>query len=124
MQLGIAAFIGLYLVAGAGGSACAMNSEPAATVHCVVEGGEKLPPDTGGATAVCAVIANELKTQTGGVAVQVRVEVKSGSWLVARITRDGVDLPDQNMAVSDGRLRKSSIDRFARAIAQAVAAAR
>lgn len=100
-----------------------MNSQPAVAASCVVEGGDKLPPETGGPAAICATISDALKSEAGAVPVQVRVEVKSNAWLVAHIERDGVALPDQNMAVSDGRLKKSSIDRFARAIAQAVAAA-
>ncbi|HET7710282.1 MAG TPA: hypothetical protein VFK50_12255 [Sphingomicrobium sp.] len=121
MKLSAAAFIALASVAWAGGSACAMNSEPVAAADCVVEGGEKLPPETGGAAAICAAIKDALKSEAG--TIQVRVDVKSNAWLVARIERDGIALPDQNMAVSDGKLGKGSIERFARAIAQAVATA-
>jgi hypothetical protein len=107
----------------AAGSASAMNIDRSSAVSCVVEGGEKLPSETGGTAAICAAIGGAIKAESVNSDVRVRVQVKSNTWLVAEIERDGKVLPTQNMAVSDGKLRKSSIEHFAHAIAGAVAAA-
>lgn len=99
-----------------------MSNDQSAVAECTVAGGEKLPPETGGAAGICAAVKEALGAQAGERSVRVQVQVKSNSWLVARIERDGVALPDQNMAVADSKLTKGSVERFARAIAQAVSA--
>ncbi len=100
-----------------------MNVNPATGADCVVVNGEKLPPETGGPAELCAAIKAALDAQGGDRAVQVEIRVKSNSWIVAHIERDGMALSDQNLAIADGKLKKSSIERFARAIAQAVSTA-
>lgn len=99
-----------------------MTAGGSTRTECSVINGEKLPPETGGPLSICESVKGALKDQGGHPAVRVEIHVKSNSWLVARITSDGRTIPDQNIAVADGKLRKASIDRFARAIAQAVAA--
>ena len=99
-----------------------MSNDQSAAAECTVTGGEKLPAETGGAAGICAAVKDALETQAGERSVRVQVQVKSNSWLVARIERDGVALPDQSMAVADSKLTKGSVERFARAIAQAVSA--
>lgn len=106
-----------------GGSACAMSKDQSAVPECIVTGGEKLPAATGGAAGICAAVNEALNTLPAGQSVRVQIQVKSHSWLVARIERDGALLPEQNMAVADSKLTKGSVERFARAIAQAVSTA-
>ena len=120
MGYGFATIIALVSVASAGGSACAMSMDQSAATECTVIGGEKLPQETGGAAGICAAVKEALKAQPGGRSVRVQIQVKSNSWLVARIERDGTALPEQNMAIADSKLTKGSVERFARAIAQAV----
>lgn len=97
-----------------------MNKDQSAVAECTVAGGEKLPLETGGAAGICAAVKQALGAQAGERSVRVHIQVKSSSWLVARIERDEVALPDQSMAVADSKLTKGSVERFARAIAQAV----
>jgi len=100
-----------------------MSIDQSAAAECTVIGGEKLPQETGGAAGICAAVTEALKAQPGERSVRVQIQVKSNSWLVARIERDGAALPEQNMAVADSKLTKGSVERFARAIAQAVSTA-
>jgi hypothetical protein len=122
MRYGTAAIVAIASVAWAGGSACAMNADSTANADCLVSNGEKLPHDSGGPEFICAAIQDALKA-VPNAQVKVQVQVKSNAWLVARIERNGVILPEQNMAVADRTLSKSMIERFARAIGQAVSAA-
>ena len=107
-------------IASVTGSACAMNA-PSATepAVCRVVHGEKLPPASGGAEALCAAI-----TQAAGKDFKVEVRVISASGLAAAVTMaDGRSLPEQRLVVSDRPLSRSSFERFARSIAGEVARA-
>jgi hypothetical protein len=107
----------------AGGSACAMNS-PSIQPICIVEHGDRLPPETGGTAGLCAAIIKAAAEGTGGLPASVQVRVLSASRLSATVTlADGRVLPDQNMASSDRQLNSSSIERFAAAIAAEIARA-
>ena len=95
------------------------SAEPSSA--CQVRGAHKLPPEIGGAEAVCAAIKQALPGQ--GYSVQITVH--SPSSISARVkTSDGRERPEQRMAVSDGALRSSSVHRFARAIADSLDQAR
>lgn len=122
MRHAFAALVALA-VSWAGGTACAMTANPVKNADCVVLNGDKLPAETGGPDAVCEAIKQALLASGFDRPVKVEIRVKSNAWLVARIIRDGVALPEQNMAVADGKLQRGSVDRFARAIAQAVSTA-
>ena len=105
-----------------GGSACAMGQPTARLPHCAVSGADKLPSAVGGEDAICSAIRAALQDQPDGAGVAVEVKVLSASSLAARIRlRDGRTLPEQRMAVSDRQLNRGSIERFAAAIAGAVA---
>lgn len=119
MKHGATALLAIAATALAGGSACAMSGQGAA-LDCAVINGEKLPVEAGGSAGICTAISEALQASGGAESVKVRVEVKSSTHLVAHIERGGVQLPAQNLAISDSKLRKSSVERFARAIAQAV----
>lgn len=103
------------LLALAGGSACAVNRPAASAPKCSVEGGERLPPESGGAEALCA----EIEAATAGLPAKtsISVKVKSASALAARVTVDGRALPELNMARSDAVLDRGAFERFAQAIA-------
>jgi hypothetical protein len=107
----------------AAGSACAMSS-PTPPVDCRVVGGGKLPAETGGADAVCKAISLAAGKVAPGRRFSVEVKVLGRSALAATVTTaDGSILPEQKMASSDRSLTRGSIERFARALAGAVAQA-
>lgn len=84
---------------------------------CTVIGADKLPPAAGGATAICAAIDKAVASASPGAVYRVEVRVLSPSSLAATIrTSGGRVLPEQKMAVSDAKLTKASIERFARAL--------
>jgi hypothetical protein len=100
-----------------------MNS-PSNEPRCVVEHGDRLPPETGGAAALCAAIMKAAGERAGRLPATVDVRVLSPSSLSATVKlADGRVLPEQNMAVSDRQLNRQSIDRFAAAIAADIAKA-
>ena len=104
-----------------GGNACAMADSRADTPACVVGGADKLPAGLNG-DSICTAIRAAARDLSPGAAFSVEVRVVSASSLAARIRLgDGRDLPEQKMAVSDRMLNPGSIERFAAAIAAAVA---
>jgi len=104
--------------------ACAMIApEHNAHSNCRVIGGEKLPPATGGADAVCAKIEKAIAERAPNVRYSAEVRVLSKSALAANLVADGRKIPQQNFAVSDRDLSASSVERFARALAEEIAKA-
>jgi hypothetical protein len=120
MRHGISSLVTFTLATFAGGSACAMTGSAVERPSCTVLGGDKLPVEVGGPAGICNAVSEALAKEANGIAVIVRVQVLSNSRLKADIERDGIALPAQNFAVSDRQLSKGSVERFARAIAQAV----
>jgi hypothetical protein len=105
-----------------GGSACAMARPGAGRAKCVVSGADKLPAEAGGDEAICSAIRAATRDRAPAADYWVEVEVLSASSLAARVRlKDGRTLPEQRMAVSDRQLNPGSIERFAAAIANAVA---
>ncbi len=93
-------------------------SKPTFEHRCVVEDGDKLPADTGGAAGLCTAIMKAAAGLAGGLPASVEVRVLSASSLSAIVKlADGRVLPEQKMAVSDRELTRGSIERFAAAIA-------
>jgi len=93
--------------------------------HCRVIGGAKLPAEIGGEQQICAAIEAAAKTRAPGIDYSVELRVLSDHMLAARVRMaDGSWLPEQKMAVSDRKLNRRSIDRFAMAIAEAISRAR
>lgn len=96
-----------------------MKPDATGTEPCRVNGAAKLPADSGGADALCAAIEQAVSAASPGARVE--VQVLSPYSLAATIrTADGRVLPEQKMAVSDRKLTKGSIERFARAIGAAL----
>ena len=96
-----------------------MNSN-ANVPDCVVTGGEKLPAETA-PEAICNAVRTAISGNAVRSDVKVEVRVTSSSSLTAKILVAGKILPEEHMAVSDRKLTKRSIDRFAQRIAEVVA---
>lgn len=104
---------------GASGSAYAMSSPPRSQATCTVIGGDKLPPQSGGAVALCAAIERAIAERVPGTKVTAEVRVLSASRLRATVkAADGRVLDDQNYASSDRALSRDSFERFASGLAQ------
>lgn len=92
--------------------------------NCRVVGAEKLPPDSGGAKAVCAAIQRAVAARAPGARFTVDVRVVSARALRATVRiADGRTLPEQELAVSDRALNGSSLERFAQRLAEQLAQA-
>lgn len=105
-------------------AACAMSapSTPASAAQCNVVGGEKLPPQSGGADALCAAIRQAVSAKIPGVGFTADVTVISDWKLGATITTaDGRHLPEQRHVVLDAKLDKRSFEQFANSLATKVA---
>lgn len=102
-----------------GGNACAMAGSTEESPACIVSGADKLPEGLNG-DAICTAVRAATRKLSSDFSVEIRVV--SASSLAARISlHDGKTLPEQKMAVSDRQLDSRSIERFALAIANAVA---
>ena len=98
-----------------------MTHSPAPPERCRVIGGDKLPPETGGSGQICASIEAAAESRAPGTGYSVEVEVLSDYMLAARVRMaDGRTLPEQKMAVSDRKLGRRAINRFATSIAEAI----
>jgi hypothetical protein len=99
-----------------------MAQPTAESAQCTVIGADRLPAEAGGGDAICSAIRAAAREKAPGADYGVEVEVVSSSSLAARVTlKDGRALPEQRMAVSDRQLNSASIERFAAAIAGALA---
>lgn len=99
-----------------------MGQPAAESPVCVVSGADKLPAEVGGGDAICAAIRTAAGARAPGAAFAVEVRVESASSLAAQVRlKDGRSLPEQKMEVSDRQLNPRSIERFAAAVAEAVA---
>ena len=108
----------------AGGSACAMSAAERSSTGCHVTGGELLPPESGGADALCKAIADAAAEQAPGQGYSVEVRVLPRSRLSGTITTsDGRKLPEQSFVRMDKPLSIGAFERFAAAIAAALAKA-
>ena len=111
-------------IASASGSAGGMTHSPSRPAHCRVFGGEKLPAEIGGPQALCATIEAAVRQRLPSTSFAVEVRVLSDSSLAATVKlRNGRTLPEQRMAVSDRKLNRGSVLRFASAIASQIAEA-
>jgi hypothetical protein len=119
----IAAIISLAALV-APSEALAMSSTGSARFGaCTIIGGDSLPPVSGGSEGVCRAIERAVKAQAPTVRYQAEVKVISGSRLSAALVVNGKTLPEQRFAVMDGRLSSGAVERFAQAVASAVAEA-
>lgn len=98
-----------------------MNQSTADASRCAVVGADRLPPDVGPGM-ICDAINAAVARAAPGALQRVEVTVLSSSSLAALVTMaDGRVLPEQKMGVSDRQLNSGSIERFAAAVAAAIA---
>ena len=114
----ILAILALAACAAPGGAAA--MSETARPCHLI--GGEKLPAAIG-ASAICDVIEKAIAVQAPGMNYTAEVKILSHSAMKATVRSNGRQLADQQLSVMDRQLNASSIERFARALAEEVAKA-
>jgi hypothetical protein len=100
-----------------------MASPSGQSTPCRIVDGDKLPEDSGGATALCAAIDRAAAAKAPGVAYTVEVKVLSSSRLAATLTSEGRALPEQNYSTMDRELNGGSFERFAAALADQLAKA-
>ena len=98
-----------------------MGMSTAQSPQCVVSGADRLPAGLSG-DDICSAIRAAARETAPRADYSVDVRVVSATSLAASIRLgDGKILPEQKMAVSDRQLNAGSIERFAAAIARAVA---
>ena len=102
-----------------------MANSPVTPQRCVVVDAGKLPAEAGDAKSLCAAIEAAAERQAPGARYSVEVRVLSPASIAANVRlSDGKMLPEQRIAVSDGQLKRRSIDRFAEALAAVIAGAK
>ena len=111
----------IALAAGAQ-AACAMNAPSNAAAQCNVVGAEKLPPQSGGADALCAAIKKAVAEKIPGVGFTANVTVIS-DWKIGGTvtTADGRHLPEQRHVIMDAKLDQRSFEQFANSLATKLA---
>ena len=108
-------------MASASGGACGMTRATSEPVTCRVTGDEKLPAEVGGSQGICGAIESAAASRAPSIDFTIEIQVLSASSLSADVKlADGTALPKQKLTISDRQLNKSSIGRFASAIADAV----
>ena len=90
---------------------------------CRVVDAQKLPPQSGGATAICSAIEQAVAARAPKARYSAEVRVLSMSRLSVNVDVSGHKLAEQHYAVMDRNLNPSSIKRFAEAIADEIAKA-
>ena len=111
-------------LASVSGGACGMTESIMEPIGCRVSGADKALADAGGARELCELIVRAAKVQAPGLSFDVDVHAPTNYSLAAKIRlRDGRVLPDLNMAVSDRRIDRVSVEQFAAAISDAAAKA-
>jgi hypothetical protein len=95
-----------------------------ASTGCRVIGGELLPPESGGADALCNAISSAAAKHAAGVGYSVEVRVLPRSRLSASLSlSNGRKLPEQNFVRMDKPLSGGAFARFAESIASELAKA-
>ena len=121
MRGSVATILSAMLAAMVPAGAIAMTGPNHAQHRCRVMAGEKLPPSSGGAQAICAAIEQAVAAQAPKARFTAEVRVITPSMLATTLVVNGRDLPEQKFAVTDKDLNESSIKRFANSIAAKVA---
>lgn len=95
-----------------------MSTPKAASCH--VLNGEKLPPESGGAAAICAAFQQAIAARAPNVRYNAEVRVLSRSSLAVSAEVGGRKLEEQHFAVMDRNLNAISVKRFAESFADLV----
>jgi hypothetical protein len=98
-----------------------MSAPRPETGSCKVVGGEKLPPEIGGANVICGAIEQAVARRVPKARYSAEVRILSKSGLKVKLVAGGHELPEQSFHVMDRNLNSQSIGRFADAIAELVA---
>jgi hypothetical protein len=93
------------------------------TGPCRVVDGAKLPPEVGGAGAICSAIEQAVAARAPNVRYNAEVRVLSKSSFALNAEVSGRKLEEQHFGVMDRNLNPTSIKRFAETIADQIAAA-
>ena len=101
--------------------ACAMSGPVQAQGSCRVLDAAKLPPEAGGADAICGAVARAMAAKAPGLRYSAAIRVVSKSSLAAELSADGRKLPEQRFSVSDRNLNPLAIENFADALAAVLA---
>lgn len=102
--------------------ACAMTRS---TPNCEVIGGDKLPPETGGPSALCKAFEEAMRLAAPGLPYTAEFTVLSKSGMKASVVSDGRKIADRQISVMDRDLNPRSIENFVKALAaDAIKAAR
>lgn len=104
-------------------AACAPAMTAPQNRPCRVLNGDKLPPESGGADAICSAIEHAIAAKAPKVRYTAEVRILSKSGLTVSVIANGKKLPDQNMSVMDRNLNPWAIQRFAEGLAEEVAKA-
>ena len=92
--------------------------------RCEVLNSQALPADAGNADEICAAIETAAGSLAPGAGYSVEVRVVSASSLAATVRlAAGEVLPERKLAISDRKLNRSAIQRFAQSIGQQIALA-
>jgi hypothetical protein len=110
------------VLASALAASAAAVSAPAAA-HCRVLNGEKLPADSGGASAICSGIEQAVAAKAPQVAYKAEVRVLSKSGLAVSLEVGGRKLEEQHFGIMDRNINPGFIKRVAEAVADQVAEA-
>lgn len=97
----------------AGSGACAMSGPGPTDLPCTVAGAERLPADSGGADALCAILQARLAGTGASVAVSVDSEFRLSAIAT---TADGRRLDEVNVARSDRAVGKRSFETLGDAL--------
>ncbi|MEO8455517.1 MAG: hypothetical protein ABI454_10175 [Sphingomicrobium sp.] len=98
-----------------------MTAPAHAQGSCRLIAGEKVPAGSGGAEAICAAVERAAAAKAPDVRYSAEIRVLSSSMLAAKLVANGRKLPEQKFAVMDGEISASAIERFADAVATALA---
>ncbi len=124
MRERIVAVVLATVLASASAACSAMSAPRAAVPRCQVMGGDKLPAETGGPAALCRTVEEAVAAAGVSTPYSIQIRVLGPAALAATVTTsDGRVLPEQRFRSSDRDLAASSIERFARSLSTALAAA-
>jgi hypothetical protein len=128
MRARIAATLLGLLLGGASGSACAMRPVATNQMRCTVVGAEMLPPEVGGADAVCRSMREAVSAAGGQAAaseLSITVQIASAYSAAAIVTTaDGRKLAEQQVAISDRKLNQNALAMLAKGVAAQLAGTR